>query len=84
MPRKRYYHQSDDHQAGRGDSDDWAIYSKVHHRLALLDSPDPDGWTVKELAEEYGCSERWMANVLARLVRDSNALKTKEGRYIGP
>lgn len=75
--------QSDRPDADRVSDDKYAIYSKVHHRLALLDSPDPNGWTIKELADEYGCSPSWMANVMRRLISNGQALITDEGRYIG-
>lgn len=62
---------------------DWSTYSNVNHRLQLLDSPDPNGWSPEELAEEYGTTVRRMREILAKLVRDDHALITNEGRYIG-
>lgn len=62
---------------------EWALYSNLHHRLALLDSPDPDGWTPEELAVEYGVTASTVKRVLKRLVENGHALVTNEKRYIG-
>lgn len=65
---------------GRG----WSVYSMVHHRLADLDSPDPNGWTARELAAEYHRQPAYMERLLRRLEQNGHALRTKEGRWIGP
>lgn len=61
----------------------WSLYSNVKHRLARLDSPDPNGWTVAELAVEYHRSASTMRRLLDRLVNERHAFVTDEGRYIG-
>lgn len=67
----------------QGYRSEWSLYSNVKHRLDRLDSPDPNGWTVAELAAEYGTSRATMERVLRRLVADRNALLTRDGRYMG-
>lgn len=69
--------------APRGIDPEWSTFSKVNHRLQLLDSPDPNGWTVQQLATEYGVSTRRMQEILTKLVREGYALITNEGGYIG-
>lgn len=72
-------------RASRSESyrEEWSLFSNVNHRLALLDSPDPNGWTVEELADEFGCSVATMKRIVKRLVDGRYALVTDEGRYIG-
>lgn len=63
-------------------SDDWAVYSKVNHRLPLCDGPSEDGsWTIAELAEEFGCTVRWMASVMRRMVQNRDALRIGQRYY---
>lgn len=64
-------------------SDDWAIYSKVNHRLPLLDSPHPEGWTITELAAEYNCSIGWMTKVMRKMVQRRDALQVGQ-RFTAP
>lgn len=61
----------------------WSTYSKVRHRLQLLDSPGVDGWTPQELAIEYGVTVSRMERILSQLVKNGHALITNEGGYIG-
>lgn len=87
----RRFHNSDHPRADLPDAGprppgyvpEWSLFSNVNHRLALLDSPDPNGWTVAELAAEYGCPVSTMRSVVKRLVAERYALVTDEGRYIG-
>lgn len=64
-------------------SPEWSLYSRVKHRLDALDSPDPNGWTIAELAAEFGTSNNRMKNLIQRLIKDRYCLVTDEGRFIG-
>ena len=56
----------------------WAGYSRVHHNL--MRHPDPEGWTVGQVAVVFGVSMSYAANILNRLVAAGCAIKEGE-RY---
>lgn len=62
----------------------WSTYAKVNHRLPMLDSPHPDGWTVFELADEYHVHPSYMQRLLRRMKKDGTAVQTEEGRWTAP
>lgn len=74
--------QSDRRQP-EGYRPEWSLFSNVNHRLQLLDSPDPNGWSIQELAGEFDTSVSTMRAIVKKLVDERYALVTDEGRYIG-
>lgn len=62
----------------------WSAYAMIKRRLADLDSPDPNGWTARELAAEYHRKPVTIEIMLRRLEENGHAMQTAEGGWIGP